>query len=65
MKDTRSEYKKTYGQNKFEPTSSNPKPWKLVESMIWHKVQASNGKTVCNCRNIKDAELIVKLVNGN
>jgi len=61
---TETEHKKKYGQEKFNPLSHNPTPWRVQEGMIWHAVVAANGKRVCNCRNIKDAELIATLVNG-
>lgn len=58
-----SEYKKKYGANEFIPKTQNPLPWKVEKRDIWHRVVASNNKVVCNCRNIKDAELIVNKVN--
>ena len=52
----------------FEPKTNNPLPWCLMSSddraRIWFGVSDANGKRVCNCRNIKDAELIVKAVNN-
>lgn len=59
------EYKKKYGVNKFYPKDHNPTPWKVEEKDVWHRVVSANNKVVCNCRNIKDAELIVNKVNGN
>ncbi len=56
-------YKQLYGVNEFIPKSNNPTPWKVLPSPIWNGVVDANGKRVCNCRNIKDAELIVKSVN--
>lgn len=64
MKANEKTYKEKYGVNKFIPKSNNPLPWKVLESDIWSGVVASNGKRVCNCRNIKDAELIVSSVNS-
>ena len=49
--------------DKFKPITSNPKPWKVNKRDVWHSVVADNGKTVCNCRNILDAEEIVKNCN--
>jgi hypothetical protein len=48
---------------KFNPTSNNPIPWKVSARPIWSGIISANGKRVCNCRNIKDAELIVEAVN--
>lgn len=52
----------------FIPTNHNPLPWSVMENNgragIWIGVKAANGKRVCNCRNKKDAELIVKAVNS-
>ena len=56
-------YKDKYGTKEFIPTSHNPTPWKVMASPIWNGIVSVNGKRVCNCRNIKDAELIVKAVN--
>lgn len=56
-------YKEKFGVNEFIPTENNPTPWKVIKSSIWQKVVSTNGKTVCNCRNIKDAELLVNAVN--
>jgi hypothetical protein len=65
--DQRKEAKKlkyTDGSTKFNPVSHNPIPWKVVEKDLWHAVVASNGKTVCSCRNILDAKLIVERINN-
>lgn len=56
-------YEKKYGAKEFKPTDHSKLPFKVVPSMIWNKVIDATGKTVCNCRNIKDAELIVKMCN--
>lgn len=48
---------------KFNPKTHNSTPFKVIEKDLWHSVVAANGKTVCNCRNIKDAEFIVKKCN--
>lgn len=52
----------------FKPTTHNPLPWSVMpkngRAGIWNGVLDANGKRVCNCRNIKDAELIVKAVNS-
>lgn len=58
-----SEYKRRNGVNEFIPKYNNPLPWVVEKKDIWHRVISSNGKVVCNCRNIKDAELIVNKVN--
>lgn len=51
----------------FKPTAHNPLPWSVMPTNgrlgIWNGVIDTNGKRVCNCRNIKDAELIVFAVN--
>jgi len=57
-------YKEKFGVKEFIPMSNNPTPWKVLASPIWNGIVAANGKRVCNCRNIKDAELIVKAVNS-
>lgn len=59
----KNEYKEKNGVNEFTPESHNPLPWRVEKRMIWHRVVAANGKVVCNCRNIKDAEFIVGKVN--
>lgn len=52
----------------FIPSTHNPLPWRVMSNDgrcgIWTGVLDANGKRVCNCRNIKDAELIVKAVNS-
>lgn len=48
---------------KFNPKTHNPTPFKVIEKDLWHSVVAANGKTVCSCRNIKDAEFIVEKCN--
>ena len=58
-----SNYKKKYGVKEFNPKDHNPLPWKVEKKDIWHRVVSANKKVVCNCRNIKDAELIVSKVN--
>ncbi len=50
-------------KDKFRPTEISDLPWTVLKRDVWHSVKSSDGKTVCNCRNIKDAEFIVKIVN--
>lgn len=57
------DHKRRFGVNEFTPSMPNPLPWRLEKRSIWHRVVASNNKVVCNCRNIKDAELIVSRIN--
>lgn len=57
-------YKEKYGVKEFLPESHNPLPWEVEKRVIWHRIVAANGKVVCNCRNIKDAEFIVSKVNA-
>ena len=62
-RDMETEYEKKYAVREFIPKDHNPLPWRVEECMVWHRVVSSEGKVVCNCRNIKDAELIVRCVN--
>lgn len=48
----------------FNPTTHSPLPFVVDRGNVWHRVVAANGKVVCSCRNIKDAEMIVKAVNS-
>ncbi len=57
-------YKEKFGVKEFIPKAYNPLPWYVSKGQIWHGVNAANRKRVCNCRNLKDAELIVKSVNA-
>jgi hypothetical protein len=52
-------------QKDFIPKNITPLPWSIKPGAcgIWNGVVGANEKRVCNCRNIKDAELIVKLAN--
>jgi hypothetical protein len=45
----------------FKPQNHSPLPWRVEKQIMWHKVIAANGKVVCSCRNILDAERIVLL----
>lgn len=59
----KTEHEKRFGVKEFKPASHNPLPWRVCPGQIWTGINDANGKRVCNCRNIKDAELIVKSVN--
>lgn len=48
----------------YKPKTHSKLPFKVMRKSVWHSVKDADGKTVCNCRNIMDAELIVRLCNA-